>query len=138
MKRLLSTIIISILFVTPSFAESTQEMLSACKSLTTNIKMSGDKATISNTFDGGKCWGAFMAIQNMLYFYEGDGTTPTLGVCVPKEVTRTQLISTFVKHAEDNPQLLHENFIKTAFNCIIDAFPCKKTNLKEQKKKPKK
>ena len=98
MKRLLSTIIISILFVTPSFAESTQEMLSACKSLTTNIKMSGDKATISNTFDGGKCWGAFMAIQNMLYFYEGDGTTPTLGVCVPKEVTRTQLISMFVKH----------------------------------------
>jgi len=66
MKRILSIIIISLLFVSLSFAQSTGEMLSVCKSLMTNIKTSEDDITFSNTFAEGKCWGAFSVVHSVI------------------------------------------------------------------------
>jgi hypothetical protein len=136
MKRIiLLTVISSLLFVTPSFAESTLEMLLACKGFLKETERGGTKKLSTATYDSELCRGAFMVLQNILYYYEADGT-PILRACVPKDVTRTQLISGFVKYAEDNQRRLREDFTMTAVNYIQDAYPCKKVS-KDKKKKRK-
>ena len=136
MKRIILLIMASsLIFVTPSFAESTLEVLLACKSFLKDTDRKGTKKSLPASSDSELCRGAFMVIQNTLYFYEADGT-PILRACVPKEVTRTQLISVFVKYAEDNKRRLHDDFTMTAVNCIQDAYPCKKV-IKDKKKKRK-
>lgn len=135
MKRILLITVISLLFVTPSFAESTLEILLTCKGYLKETENKGTKKLSSAAGDSELCRGAFMVIQNILHYYEADGT-PILRACVPKEVTRTQLISGFVKYAEDNKRRLREDFTMTAVNYIQDAYPCKKAS-KDKKKKRK-
>ena len=138
MKMIILLILItSLLFDTPSFAQSTQEMLSACKSLMTNIKTNGNDVIFSNTFAEGKCWGAFSVVHSIINVVIIGETEPMFRVCAPDESKLTELISVFVKYADDNPQRLHEDFFMVAMNSLRITFPCKKTNFKEQKKKSK-
>ena len=111
------------------------EILFACKGYLRDAENKGTKKLSTVTNDGALCRGAFMVIQNVLYYYEADGT-PILRACVPKEVTRTQLISGFVKYAEDNQRRLRDDFTMTAVNYIQDTYPCKKVS-KDKKKKRK-
>ncbi|HYA15160.1 MAG TPA: Rap1a/Tai family immunity protein [Syntrophales bacterium] len=134
MKKILSIIVISLLYVTPCFAESTLEILLACKGFLKDYEQKGTKKSSPATSDSELCRGAFMVIQNILYYYEADGT-PILRACVPKEVSRPQLISGFVKYAEDNKRRLREDFTMTAVNYIQDTYPCKKVSKDKKNKK---
>ena len=116
-----------------SHAESTQEMLSHCKSMAENTGViAGDEILIKpNNFQSGQCWGSFAVIQNliMVVYYDGkkpvyEGNKPFYGVCVPPESTRLQLINIFVAYAKNKPKIHHQDFLSTAFESLRDSFPC--------------
>ena len=107
------------------FADTAQEMLSACRPIArANTSGGKGKVTIPDTFKAGKCWGAFTAIQNGIE--RADDTMLLIyNICAPAEITRTQLIAMFVDYAEKNPQRLQEDFFDVFIDALRKAFPCK-------------
>jgi hypothetical protein len=117
--------IVSMLFsVNIAFAESTQEMLSACRDIPKAEIPNAKTVRLPQNFNTGMCWGAFAVLENGCMLIVDN--KPFLGVCLPTESTRTQLISVFVNYAEKNPQRLHEPFFIIAIDSLREAFKCPK------------
>ena len=119
---------LSILFIFCSslaFADTAGQMLSACRPIArANISVGKGKVTLPYTFETGKCWGAFTAIQNGLERVD-DRMLLIYNICPPAESTRSQLIAIFVDYAEKNPQRLQEDFFDVFIDALRKAFPCK-------------
>ena len=119
---------LGILFISCSssaFAETAQEILSACRPIArANLSGGKGKVTGPDTFTAGKCWGAFTVIQNAIERVD-DRMLLIYNICPPAESTRTQLISMFVDYAEKNPQRLQEDFFDVFTDALRKAFPCK-------------
>ena len=108
-----------------AFADTAQEMLSACRPIArANISGGKGKVTGPNTFEAGKCWGAFTVIQNGIERVD-DKMLLIYDICAPAESARTQLIGMFVDYAEKNPQRLQEDFFDVFIDALRKAFPCK-------------
>ena len=45
--------------------------------------------------------------------------------CLPKDVSRRQLLNTFIKHANNNPEGLHHLASSVTVNAFVRAYPCK-------------
>ena len=105
----------------PVSAESTAEMVSACKALA-GADVTGDKVTIPQDFASGLCWGAFSSLQHVVRTYTGE--QPIFRVCAPPKSTRSQFIAVFVEYARRNPQRLHEDFLDVVLDSLRRAFPC--------------
>jgi len=109
-----------------AFADTAQEMLSACKPIArANISGGKGKVTGPDTFNAGKCWGAFTVIQNAIERVD-DSMLLIYNICPPADSTRTKLISMFVDYAEKNPQRLQEDFFDVFVDALRKAFPCKR------------
>jgi hypothetical protein len=109
-------------------------MLPFCK---TWLRMqSGDMATITNELStgsarsggvplqmvqAGMCAGEVIGIAEML-----NSGGQTLSACIPKEVTKEQLVRVIVDSAEKNPANMHEDFSQLAAIAIAGAWPCHK------------
>ena len=109
-------------------------MLPFCK---TWLRMqSGDMATITNELStggarsggiplsmiqAGMCAGEVIGIAEMLN--SGD---QTLSACIPKEVTKEQLVRVVVASVEKDPANMHEDFGTLAAAAIVAALPCQK------------
>lgn len=106
-----------------SKAETTEEMLSACRPIA-EAKVSEDKAFFSVNSETQLCWGAFGAIQGLIVWVSGDNT-PILSVCAPKNSKRTELIAVFVLYAKNHPERYSEDFTHVAIGVLREAFPCK-------------
>lgn len=115
--------VLLIFYLSPAFAESTQEMLSACRSIA-KAKVSADNVNLPQDFSTGECWGAFIVVQKVIVLID-ETNIPIHRVCAPANSTRAQLISIFVDYAEKNPQRLHEDFFYVAIDSLRMAFPCK-------------
>ncbi len=103
-------------------AESTEQMLSACRQIA-DAKISGDTIEMDHTFDIGLCWGAFSVIQRLSATVDHE-MKPILSSCAPSESTRTQLIAIYVRYAEKHPEKYHQDFVYTALSAMREAFPC--------------
>lgn len=105
-------------------AESAEEMLSACRPLTT-AKVQADAVEFAHTFDTGTCWGgAFGALQSVSRAASANNK-PMLPIgCAPVASTRTQWIAIFVEFAQKNPQRFNEEFSFVAMAAMRAAFPC--------------
>jgi hypothetical protein len=124
MKKKLPFIIfiISVLFsANIAFAESTQVMLSACRAIT-KAEMSEGTIKLPQDFRTGMCWGAFAVLQEIIRHMDEPDHHTIYGVCPPANSKRSQLISIFVKYAENNPQRLHEDFFPVAIDSLREAF----------------
>jgi hypothetical protein len=104
------------------YAETTEEMLSACRPIT-QAKISNGNIDIKQDFSSGLCWGAFGSFPALLNMV-GANHEPLLHVCLPKDATRTQLIAIFVKYADEHPEGHNKNFALEAANALLKAFPC--------------
>ena len=108
-----------------AFADTAQEMLSACRPIArANISGGKGKVAIPDTFKAGKCLGAFTVIQNGIERVD-DRMLLIYDICPPSESSRTQLIGMFVDYAEKNPQRLQEDFFDVFIDALRNAFPCK-------------
>ncbi len=113
-----------IFWSSPVFADSAQEMLSACRPIARANTGDKRRVTIPDTFKAGKCWGAFTVIQNGIERVD-DRMLLIYNICAPAEITRIQLIAMFVDYAEKNPQRLQEDFFDVFIDALRKAFPCK-------------
>ena len=116
-------IVVAFSAVTPSYASTAEEMLSACRLITT-AKISNGNINLPQDFDSGVCWGAFETLDYMLMTVNFATQKPMFGVCLPENRTRPQLIAIFVKYAENHPARYSDDFIPVAFAAAKDAFSC--------------
>ena len=108
----------------PVHAETALEMRDSCKGIVDGPAVLDGQVLLPTTFEAGTCWGAFSAIQGFgTLAIEGE-TTGLLRLCMPPEVTRKQLVEVFYRHANSNPQVLHEQWHYVAWLSIKEAFPC--------------
>lgn len=103
-------------------AETTEEMLSACRPITV-AKVSGGTIDFEETFETGICWGAFAAIQRLSATVDHN-EKPLLFSCPPEDSTQTQIITIFVRYAEKHPEKYHQDFVFSAIAALKEAFPC--------------
>jgi len=108
--------------ISPSLADSADEMLPSCETLIRQIQESGDQVLVSNK--GRPCWDYFSAVQDLITIADADGRAPLLGICAPPSSRLTQIIRIFVEYAQRNPAQLHESAGLVAFMALRAAFPC--------------
>ena len=75
------------------------------------------------THETGFCWGSFGAIQELSLAAQEDGTR-LLGICLPADSDRLQLINIFSAYVDDHPEIAHQGFAHVAGQALIDAFSC--------------
>jgi hypothetical protein len=116
---------VSLLLIVVPFckADTTEEMLSACRPITES-KVADGKVNLPQTFDAGVCWGAFAAIQDETTWADESGERH-FEICTTEESTRTQLIAIFVEYAKRNPSKYSEEFHRVALAALREAFPCR-------------
>ena len=119
---LLPLVLILTFYVLPASAQSTSEMLSACRPIA-QAPVSGEGVAFQQTFESGLCWGAFATVQKIIRYADENGRL-FFRVCAPASSRRTQLIAVFVRYAADNPQRLHEDYFPIALDSLQKAFPC--------------
>jgi hypothetical protein len=107
----------------PARAESTEEMLSSCRSVA-EAKVVNGSIDLPQDFATGACWGAFSTVQSAIFLALGKDKTLALHVCAPLNVSRTQLIALFVDYARRNPKRLNEEFFYVTLDALWAAFPC--------------
>jgi hypothetical protein len=102
-------------------------MLPFCK---TWLRMqSGDMATITNELSTGSARAGGVPLQMVqagMCAGEVIGIAATLSACIPKEVTKEQLVRVVVDSAEKNPANMQEDFSQLAAIAIAGAWPCHK------------
>jgi len=104
-------------------AETTEEMVSACKAIST-AKVINGQVSLPRDFDSGVCWGAFTTIQTLVRIVDQDTLKPLFHVCAPGESTRTQLIQIFLVYAQAHPEEYQEDYFAVAMSSMQKAFPC--------------
>jgi len=112
------------LWALPAQAESALEMASFCRPVAKSAPDSGGfMYQVPPTFEAGRCWGAFSAIQAALVI--GDEERPYLRDCpLPGNSSRLQLIRVFLRYIDQHPESYDENFVLVALSAFDDAFPC--------------
>jgi hypothetical protein len=123
----ISLIVVGLFGAKRSRAETTEEMLSACRPFT-QAKVVDGKVEIESDYHTGVCWGAFALVQALLSARNSETKEPMLWACAPDNSTRTQLISIFVHYAENHPEKYSDSFLQSIVNAMQQAFPCKAKN----------
>lgn len=120
------TILAVTIVATPStsHAQTTEQMLSHCRPITT-APVSSEGVEVPQDFTSGLCWGAFAVIQDVIVVAR-PGEQPIFFICVPPEGTLNQLVAVFVRYAEGNPKRFHEPFFEVALDALRTSFPCSK------------
>jgi hypothetical protein len=105
---------------------TTQEMVSACRSITTE-NMANGEVLLKQDFDTGHCWGAFEVLNKMLGLTDAKTGKAILFPCQPDHHRAAQLIVIFVKYADKHPEKLADDYFESALDAIGEVFSCKNT-----------
>lgn len=117
-------LLLSMLSAGLSSAETVNEVLPpSCKKVLSGEQRTDGAIYIDST--ARLCWGSFLVIQKGAYYMDYPTRKRLWGICPPEGVGRRQMIAVFTKFAEDNPNLLHEDFTDVALASLKMTFPCK-------------
>jgi Rap1a immunity proteins len=94
-----------------------------CREIVNAKPGANDTFSFRPTHQTGFCWGSFGAIQELSLAAREDGTR-LLGICLPADSDRVQLIKIFSKYVDDHPELAQQGFARVAGQALIDAFHC--------------
>lgn len=113
-----------ILVATPCHAQTAREMRDYCRDVVEARHAADNEITMKLSFETGTCWGAFSAFQSLsrIWFKDADGVA--LGLCLPPQSTRVQLVEIFSLYATEHPQTSHEDWALVAWRALHEAFPC--------------
>ena len=129
-RRVSAAFAVALLLVSyGAFAEdkySAGEMLSDCQEVINSIKVSknSEELDLENTFASGRCWGAFLSVQQLMVTKIEGKSTSILHIYAP-ETTLLQIIQVFVLFMNENGRRQEEPFTKVALAALRSAFPCK-------------
>ncbi len=101
------------------------EMASYCKPVAEASRTSDGKLSFKSTFETGRCWGFFDAIQQAATLQYSDAPARALYICVPPGGTLSQMVLIFRRYVEVNPSVGHEEAFFVARDALVEAFPCK-------------
>lgn len=104
-------------------AETTEEMVSACKAIST-AKVANGQISLPQDFTSGVCWGAFGTIQTVIDIADQGTLKHFFFVCAPEGGTRTQLIQIFLVYAQAHPEEYQKDYFVVALTSLQKAFPC--------------
>jgi len=104
-------------------AETTEEMISSCKAISTTQVTNGH-VSLPQDFDSGVCWGAFATIQRVVTTVDPITLKHYFYACVPAGSTRTQLIQIFLVYAQAHPEEYQKDYFVVALTSMSKAFPC--------------
>ena len=104
-------------------AETTEEMVSSCRAIST-VKVVGGQANLPQDFASGICWGAFGSIQKAITTVDPNTLKHFFDVCAPARSTRTQLIQIFLVYAQAHPEEYQKDYFVVALTSMQKAFPC--------------
>jgi hypothetical protein len=124
MRVLVPLLILLTTLVPHAHADTAAELASACRPVAA-ARVSGDSVYFQQTYDSGRCWGAFTIIQRISSYVDSQGSRP-LHACVPPTSTRQQLVAVFVEFLNRNPQRMHEDAFEMSIEALTVAFPCTK------------
>ncbi len=111
--------------VTAAQAGSALEMASYCKPVAEAKHLGGGRVIIDNTYETGKCWGFFNAIQEASRMKFVGESTPALQLCLPEKSTLTQMVLIFRRYVDSHPAEAHDDAFFIAWKALRKAFPCK-------------
>jgi len=112
------------LFALQCRAETSEEMLSACRTIST-AKVSNGNIVMPEDFESGKCWGAFEVLQNLLRVENTSTKQSFFGVCMPEKATRTELIAIFIQYMGKHPEKYSDGFSFVVLSALWEPFHCK-------------
>jgi Ssp1 endopeptidase immunity protein Rap1a len=98
---------------------------SQCGWVRTIVLQNGQFA-MQTTFATGSCWGRFAAVQDFLSAIDEKDQRPLLGVCIPNDVSRIQLIKVYVRYVDEHPEKGHLFFFPVLMESMAKAFTCAK------------
>lgn len=104
-------------------AETAGEMLSQCRQVT-EAPQSDGKIQVPQTYNAGRCWGAFAIIQQAFHIATDYKNQPIFHVCLPPKSSRSQLIAVFVPYLDQNPQRRREDAFVVTMDAFYAVFPC--------------
>ena len=81
---------------------------------------------MQTTFAAGSCWGRFAVVQDFLNVIDEKDQRPLLGVCIPNDVSRIQLIKVYVRYVDEHPEKGHLFFFPVLMESMAKAFTCAK------------
>lgn len=122
--KLICILTLVIFFVPRARATIAEEMLSACRPIST-AKVANGQINLPQDFESGQCWGAFEVLESVLETRSAETHQSLFGVCLPADVSRTELIAVFIKYMGLHPEKYHEDFTVVAIPAMWETFHCK-------------
>jgi hypothetical protein len=103
-----------------------EQMVSECESLLSSARTTSDPDAIEldNTFSTGTCWGAFLAIQQLVNVKLSGARRMIFRVCVPEDTKLIRLIQVFDAYVKHHPERSGEAFSIVAIGSLYDSFHC--------------
>ena len=105
-------------------AETTEDMVSSCKAISTQGQVNNGHVSLPQDFNSGVCWGAFATIQTVATLVDPITLKHLLPVCIPPGTTRTQLIQIFLVYAQAHPEEYQKDYFVVALTSMNKAFSC--------------
>ena len=106
---------------------SAREMQSFCQPVVNSQIAANGHVMLQTTFEAGVCWGAlgdFMALWKVHAVNMPWDLSGQLHLCVPENVSLTQIARIFDRYVTAHPQNLHDYYWFVLLNSLTDAFPC--------------
>jgi hypothetical protein len=109
-------------------AETADEILSICERVTVAAADVGGQLHFDPTFEAGRCWGAFAAVQGLSRIKTGMSLPPILGICAPENTTRQELIRTFSNYVRTHPEFRSQDFAVVVVIALRSRYGCGATS----------
>jgi hypothetical protein len=105
---------------------SAAEVASWCEPYRTAV-ITGDKIAVRATAASRVCYGAFVAIQQLMGSSWGTSPGSILRTCEPPTSGLVELIKVFLLYVDQHPERGHEKFTDIALVSLWKAYPCATT-----------
>ena len=118
-------VIVVLMFCSPALAaETAGEFVSLCATVTAAPTNKTGQLSFEPTFESGRCWGAFAAVQELSRIKRDVDKAPLLGICAPERTTRRQLVEIFADYVRSHPEAREQQFAVVVIIALEARFPC--------------
>jgi hypothetical protein len=122
--QLAALVVFSLVVPKAMGAETAAELASICMPIAQTPPASDGELHFKPTFDNGRCWGAFAAIQSLSRIKSTLDKPPLLGICAPAQTTRRELVKAFMDYVGSHPELRTQDFSVAVIVALRSQYPC--------------
>ena len=117
-KKLVTVIVLSILFVSPMTHADNPDFYLTGNDLKEYCESPEPQTRVF-------CIGYIVGVSDGIDWFDGDGDDdPVFPSCPPTDLTMIQMAEVLLKYLEDTPQFLHLPATPLIAGALVKAFPC--------------